>query len=400
MKTLKFLFTSTFYPPYHIGGDAVHVKYLAKELAKCGHEVHFLHSLDAYRVKKKRSSKRDEEAYDNAYVHPIQTPFNLSPYITYLFGNSPAVIRKFESLLREIKPDVVHHHNISLLGYNLLRKKDNYLNLYTAHDYWLICQQNNLMKARNQVCERPRFCSLCALKRCKPLQLWRHSHGFKTAVRDIDILIAPSNYLKEKILEKFSVRAVTIQNFAPEPPQDIKSSEFSNFFLYAGVLEEHKGILHLIKVYGEICNKIQRRLIIVGDGNLRTQIDRYIRRMKLENKIFVLGFVSRDRLYSLLKDADALIIPSIWPENNPLVALEALSLGTPVITSNMGGLPEIIGKINDKLVYGSISELKWLLLNYDAAYKEKLLARLKEIYEKHYTPEAYLSAYFGILRKW
>ena len=158
--------------------------------------------------------------------------------------------------------------------------------------------------------------------------------------------------------------------------------------------------MHLIKVYGEICNKIERRLIIVGDGNLRTQIDRYIRRMKLENKIFVLGFVSRDRLYSLLKDADALIIPSIWPENNPLVALEALSLGTPVITSNMGGLPEIIGKINDKLVYGSISELKWLLLNYDAGYKEKLSPRLKEIYEKHYTPEAYLSAYFGILRKW
>ena len=53
METLKILFPTSFYPPYHLGGDATHVKYLAEELAKKGHEVHVLYSLDAYQIKRK-----------------------------------------------------------------------------------------------------------------------------------------------------------------------------------------------------------------------------------------------------------------------------------------------------------------------------------------------------------
>ena len=44
METAKILMVSTFYPPYHLGGDAIHVKYLADELSKAGHEVHVIHS--------------------------------------------------------------------------------------------------------------------------------------------------------------------------------------------------------------------------------------------------------------------------------------------------------------------------------------------------------------------
>ena len=55
--------TSTFYPPYHIGGDAVHVKYLAEELAKRGHEVHILHSIDAYNVKRKKLARANRNKW-------------------------------------------------------------------------------------------------------------------------------------------------------------------------------------------------------------------------------------------------------------------------------------------------------------------------------------------------
>ena len=263
METLKFLFTTTFYPPYHIGGDAVHVKYLAEELAMRGHEVHVLHSLDAYRIKRKNLPKKVET--DGVYIHVIDTRFSLSPYVVYLLGGSSVILRKFQELIREIKPDIVHHHNISLLGYSLLKKQGNYLNLYTAHDYWLICQQNNLMRTRTEICDGSRFCALCALRRRRPPQLWRYSKGFKTAVNDVDLLISPSNYLREKILKSFNVKVVTIPNFTPEPPRDIKPSGFSNFFLYAGVLEEHKGVLNLIKAYEDISEEVEAKLIIVGD---------------------------------------------------------------------------------------------------------------------------------------
>ena len=57
METAKILMVSTFYPPYHLGGDAIHVKYLADELSKAGHEVHVIHSLDAYNLKKNEKGR-------------------------------------------------------------------------------------------------------------------------------------------------------------------------------------------------------------------------------------------------------------------------------------------------------------------------------------------------------
>ncbi|MDY6917297.1 MAG: hypothetical protein SVP26_05030 [Chloroflexota bacterium] len=52
MTKLKFLFTTTFYPPYHIGGDALDVKWLAEDLATRGHEVHVMHSVEAFAPKR------------------------------------------------------------------------------------------------------------------------------------------------------------------------------------------------------------------------------------------------------------------------------------------------------------------------------------------------------------
>jgi len=393
METLTFLMTSTFYPPYHLGGDAVHVKYLAEELVKRGHEVHILHSLDAYKVKRKSLPEKAET--DAIHTHMIKTHFNHSPYTAYVLGNSSSILKKFEGLVKEVKPDVVHHHNISLLGYRLLKKRGDYLNLYTAHDYWLICQQNNLLKNGSEICDGS-SCFLCSLRCGRPPQLWRRRKEFREAVGNIDILIAPSNYVRNKISENFDVKAVTIPNFVPEPPSRIEPSGFSNFFLYAGVLERHKGIMNLINVYREIADKIDAKLLIVGDGSLRDRIKEDVKRNRLEGKIAFLGWVGRGLLYRLLKDAKALIMPSIWPENCPLIALEALSLGTPVIASNKGGLPEIVEKVDTGLIYHSTDELRHILLNFDkSTYPSHIV---KAIYEKYYSPEIYLEKYFELIK--
>jgi len=165
METLTFLLTSSFYPPFHIGGDAVHVRYLAEELAERGHEVHILHSLDAYRVK--RSLPRTALDHEGIRRHPIETALSLSAYEAYVFGTSPSVARRFRALVKDVRPNVVHHHNISLLGYDLLLRRGNYLNIYTAHDYWLICPQNRLLRRDLRVCETA-SCMTCGLYYRRP----------------------------------------------------------------------------------------------------------------------------------------------------------------------------------------------------------------------------------------
>jgi glycosyltransferase involved in cell wall biosynthesis len=111
----------------------------------------------------------------------------------------------------------------------------------------------------------------------------------------------------------------------------------------------------------------------------------------LNDKISFLGFVDSKKLYSLYSNALALIIPSIWPENAPLVALEALSVGTPIIVSNRGGLPEIISKVNMNLVFNNFSQLKEILLNFSK--KDFSRSEIKRIFEQNFSPLAYVEHY-------
>ncbi len=395
METKTFLMTSSYYPPHHIGGDATHVKYLSEELVKLGHEVHVMFSLDAYRYKKPdfKGSLKETEEVNGVFLHPLQSPLGKADlYLTYLLGRSAYVKKNFERLLGEFKPDVVHHHNIFFLGYDILKKQGSYTNLYTAHDYWLICQRFDLMRYGQSECTQ-KDCLSCTFMSKRLPQTWRRSKGFREAVEDIDTIIAPSNFMEKKLSEGLPVKAdiVHIPNFVPSLPRDIKASGYSNYFLYVGVLEKHKGICNLLKIFREHGRQIDAKLIIAGKGSLKEKIVDYITRNKLEDKVVVLGWVSDEMLWSLYNDALALVVPSIWPENNPIVALEALSVGTPVTGTDAGGIGEIIEKIDKNLIFkeNGLEKIGMVLRNKDLYSKEKI----KQVYARWYSLGGYLREY-------
>ena len=394
METITFLMTSTFYPPYHIGGDAVHVKLLAEELVKRGHEVHVMHSLDAYRLKRKKLPEKKEDR--QVHIHPLKSPFGkLDPVSVYTLGNSHYVTKKFSKIVKDVSPDVVHHHNISLLGYQLFKKVGVYINLYTAHDYWLICQMNNLLKYGKEPCIN-KSCFLCSLRSKRPYQLWRNFNGFKESISSLDCIITPSEYVKNSLSSELgTVRITHIPNFIPSPPKDIENSEYLNYFLYVGVLEKHKGIMNLLEVFKKYRGEIDARLIIAGKGSLERDIIKFINSNDLEEKIIYLGWCDRNKLYSLYKNALALIMPYICPENCPLTALEALSVGTPIISSNVGGLPEIVEKVNKNLVYNDDEELRTTIVNFK---KEHYSSKAKEAYENFYMSQKFINEYFKLFR--
>lgn len=396
MQTLKILFSTSYYPPYHLGGDATHVKYLAEELANKGHEVHILHSLDAYRIKRKNFDILEQEPdKKNIFVHRIKSPLNqIDPLMAYTLGFSIYVQKKFSEVLKEINPNIVHHHNISLLGYSILEKKDNYLSLYTAHDYWLICQTNNLLRNKQKICNQ-KNCYACVVK-CKRFpQLWRQFKGFKKALNNIDLMISPSDFVRARILQEIELNSCTIPNFAPQPPDNIDPSGFSNYFLFVGMLETHKGILHLLATFNELRSDLKTKLIVVGGGSLEPFIRTYITKNSLDERVIFLGFVTRENLYSLYSNALALIVPSIWPENAPLVVLEALSVGTPVIVSNKGGLPEIISKIDKNLIFKDFVDLRAILISFDKSAFNS--SKIMKVFQDNYSAESYVNKYLKIV---
>ena len=394
MGKLKFLMTTTFYPPYHIGGDANHVKYLADELARQGHEVHVMFSLDAYEIKRGKIPDINIEP-GQVYIHPLRSPRGrLEPLLVYLRGKSGYFSKEFDRLLKEISPDVVHHHNISLLGYDLLKKRGSYLNVYTAHDYWLICQRNDLLKNGQYVCHDNRSCVLCALRYHRPPQLWRHGNTLRKAIKDVDLAIAPSSYVGSVLSSTTKVPFVTLPNFIPSPPKDIPPAEFRDYFLYLGRLEQDKGITELVEVFQNNWREIAAQLFVVGTGSLEKHLRSDVEEKGLADIVHILGWSEQCRVDSLLSHADALVIPSVWPENCPLVALEALSRGTPVIASNMGGLPEIAGLQREGFVYDP-GYLKEALIKVREAHPDR--QRTKEIYQQHFSPEKFISRYLELV---
>lgn len=399
METKTFLMTSSYYPPYHVGGDAVHVRYLSEELVKLGHEVHVMFSLDAYRYKKPdfKGSLKETEESKGVFLHPLQSPMGKSDlYLTYLSGRSSYVKKSFDKLIKQIKPEIVHHHNIFFLGYDILKKQGSYTNLYTAHDYWLICQRYDLMKYGTKECMKKNCLSCTFISKRLP-QMWRQSKVFRDAVGDIDTIIAPSDFMKKKLSAWLPVKAdiVHIPNFV-SAPKYIKESGYSKYFLYAGVLEKHKGIYNLLEVFKEHSNEIDGKLLIVGKGSQKENIMNYIAKNKLENKVMVLGWVSDELLWSLYNDALALVVPSIWPENNPIVALEAMSVGTPVIGTDAGGIGEIIEKVDKNLIFkgDGLEGIRMVLENTSHYSREKI----KDVFNNCYSTDSYLRKYVSLIK--
>jgi glycosyltransferase involved in cell wall biosynthesis len=390
---LKFLMTTTFYPPYHVGGACLHVKWLAEELARRGHEVHVMFSLDAYQIKRGRVQglATDEDA---VHLHPLRSPRGrLEPLLVYLQGRSTYFSKQFETLLERISPDVVHHHNLSLLGYDLLRKRGSYLNLYTAHDHWFICQLNGLFR-NSHPCMGNHSCPLCALRSRRPPQVWRRKTAFIRAIRDIDLAIAPSHYLSDTLSGRTGLSFVTIPNFVPHPPEHIPPSGFSDYFLFVGTLESHKGIAELVELFRNHRDEIGAHLLVAGTGSLARKLQTYVRENALEDVVRLLGFCNHSTLYPLYHDALALVVPSLCPENSPLVALEALSVGTPVVASNVGGLPEVAAIQGEGFSCDPV-HLKEALIRARNARPNRQQTR--DIYQRRFSPEGYLPHYLELL---
>ena len=121
----------------------------------------------------------------------------------------------------------------------------------------------------------------------------------------------------------------------------------SPFLLYVGGLSPHKNLLRLVEAFAKGAPP-DLKLILVGDVHdvFHThvpQIRAAITRHDLHERVILAGFVPDEELVHLYRRAYALILPSLL-EGFGLPAVEAMACGTPVLSSNAGSLPEVVGE--------------------------------------------------------
>ncbi len=326
--------TAAFYPPYHLGGDANHVRYLAEALAAKGHEVHVEYAPAALALKRGKPTP-DEKGDAGVIRHPIPAAAGrLQPLAAWIFGAPPTVRRHHERLVREIRPDIVHFHNLSLLGLDLVNVPTPGLKMYTAHDYWVRCPRNDLFKFNQRLCESP-TCLTCLTLSAKPPQLWRYLPNGLKPFDALDVTIAPSEFLGRMIAPYLHGPVVHIPNFAPDPNPSGRSSPPGDYYLYVGRLEFYKGIPELAKAAAMY--RGPHRFVVVGKGKQAAVLQAAQRQAA---PIDLHGWLPAEERDSTYARARALLLPSIWYENAPLVAFEALAWGTPLLCSDTGALPE------------------------------------------------------------
>ncbi|HEV8599877.1 MAG TPA: glycosyltransferase, partial [Gemmatimonadales bacterium] len=155
-RPLNFCMITTFYPPYHFGGEAMYLYRLTNALARRGHRVTVVHCVDSYRLLTSAGPRGEFAHHPNVTVVPLRSRFRwLSPLVTYLSGRPGLKSRALDRIFAAERFDVVHFHLVTLFGPGVLRYGAGALRVYTTHDHWLVCPMYDLWKQKRELCEKP-----------------------------------------------------------------------------------------------------------------------------------------------------------------------------------------------------------------------------------------------------
>lgn len=389
---------------YHKGGAETYFFALAEGLKALGHEVAFFSMEHPDNLPSEWSRHFVSQKEYNGKLSAGQ---QLRGAATLIYSGESK--RKFEALLEEFRPDIIHMNNVhrqitlSILDAPYL-KRHRVPVVYTAHDYILLCPAYTMVDGHGQVCDRcldGRFrhavengCvkgskakSALAMLEADFLR-WYGSYG------KIDRIIAPSAFMGAKLAEGgYADRVTVMQNFltsgqmamAAKVTDTGKFDEAAGFpyFLFFGRLSREKGILTLVRAFLEAAGLADGddpadaagmagrlpadwQLRIVGDGPERGAIEELIRGAGPEaiSRIQLLGYKTGEALQRQVGGARFSVLSSEWRENMPYSGLESLAAQTPVIGARIGGIPELVeeGRTGFGFASGDADDLACVML--------------------------------------
>lgn len=322
----KILIVNSFYYPNIVGGAEISTKILAESLVG-KYEVHVIttgehiNSIEQdliNRVKVYRLPK------SNIYSTAYKENRNLfQKFIWHSINNfNPVQAKLIKKLIKEIKPDIVHTHNLAGIGTYIwdIAKNFSIPVIHTTRDYNLI-----------ESVKVPFFNNF--------LTVFNRSRS-----KSVDHVIGISEYILNKHI-KFNLfnnsRSSVIHNVVNTKQNERKERmENSPLILgYFGRLEPDKGINTILNVMKRLSTSDLVRVNFCGTGSLVGEIKEL---SKKDNRINYLGKLTEEEVYKEMAKVDITIVPSAWDEPFGRVIIESFSQGTPVLATNIGGIPEIL----------------------------------------------------------
>jgi glycosyltransferase involved in cell wall biosynthesis len=352
---MKILLANKFYYPR--GGDCVYTLNLEQLLKQHGREV----AVFAMQYPENLSTPWSKYFPSEVKFSPNTGLIEAMPRP---FGTKE-VKRKFNALLDNFQPDVVHlnnvHSQLSPVIAQIAHKK-GIKTVWTLHDYKLLCPRYDCLCKGIDVCEKCFTNKKPVIKnRCMKNSLIASGIAYCEAEKwsrekleeYTDKFICPSQFMKNKMIAgDFDAQKMhALCNFIDVGKTKGVHYEKEDYYCYIGRLSSEKGIETLINA----ANQLPYKLKVVGDGLLRKELEK-----KSNNRIEFLGYKQWNEIKEIVNKACFMALPSEWYENNPLSVIESLCLGTPVLGANIGGIPELIEEGKNGMLFESrnVEDLK------------------------------------------
>jgi glycosyltransferase involved in cell wall biosynthesis len=381
---VKILMLAQFYPPV-IGGEERHVRTLSRSLAARGHDVHVVTMTGAV--------PGPTPVFDpGVIVHSVP---GLGGKVPALYREAdrplalplpdPVTMKPLSDVIREVDPDVIHAHNWMVFSYLALPDSAHRPLVLTLHDYGTVCATKRLMRA-GQPCSGPSAadCLPCA---------GRHYGSIKGAgvvgalastrpllTRRVNRVLAVSSVVKERGWAGDPRDVEVVPNFipdelldAPSMPRDAELPE-GDYLLFVGDLSAEKGLLTLLTAYENLPAE-RPALVLIGrptkDLPSRMPVGVILHR----------GW-DHERVVSAFQHSLGAVLPSEWHDPCPTTVLEAMALGTPLVTTLMGGIADMVTDERSALVVppGAPQDLAAALtrLSHDSDLRDRLRVGARE----------------------
>lgn len=347
---LKILLLTWEYPPHIVGGLARHTEGLSIYLQKNGVEVHVV------TTKPEKMTSHYEEV-EGVHIHRVE-PLNAldNQFLNWIGGLNLQITEKVMKLVSEHKFSLIH-----------------------AHD-WLVGEAAQVLSHNLNI---PLITTIHATEYGRhsgiftELQRFIHNKEQKL-VHSSDQLIVCSEFMKDEVSEIFSIskqkiavipNGVRMEETKSEtnPLHPIIQHEKRNIIFSIGRLVKEKGFDLII----EAAAKMSREdicFVIAGNGPLFHEYDRLIKGYDLENRVYLIGFISDQHRNQFFENSTMAIFPSRY-EPFGIVALEAMKFSKPIIVSETGGLQGIIKHFETGLFLKSgdvnslVDQIEYILTN-------------------------------------
>ncbi len=379
------------YPPTHIAGAERAAERIVNWLVAHNHDV------EVFAIEKANDPNfRVETTTENGYkIHRVY--YRITKEGKKHFENSydyPPLGDALRQVMAGQPFDLVHMISGYLLGGQVIHiaHKFGVPVVITLTEFWFMCARLNLLQPNGELCVGPESdakCTRCLMEEQRRYRLparyapglinafWSTIDGLSMlqhqtndvaqrritlseALNQADLVISPSQFLISKYAEfgfntsRFAHIRHGLVRPQPKPKPNLEEEPAHPLVIgYAGQLQPHKGIDLVVSAVKQLIDTgYDLKFEIWGPENQAPQYTAELKKSTVSYpQIRWNGRYAGSQVWDILNSFDVLVVPSRWYENSPTVILEAFSVGLPVVTTNLGGMAELVKHEKSGLVF-------------------------------------------------